>query len=84
MVAPLPCLCLAPNQSFNPNRITLHNYVVVCSIISCNHRNWETVDSNKVRPLVFWDAIATLTNTTKPTGPSSLGGFVVVEILSTN
>jgi hypothetical protein len=83
MVAPLPCLCLAPNQSFNPNRITLHNHVVVCSIISCNHRNWETVDSNKVRPLVFGDAIATLTtNTTKPTKLTRLGGFVCIENLS--
>ena len=87
MVAPLPRYCLAPNQSFNPNRITLHDYVVVCSIIPQNLQNlqFSDVDSNKIRPLEFGDAIATLTNNNKPTGPSfCLGGFVFVENLSTH
>ena len=87
MVAPFSYYCLAPNQSFNPNRITLHNHVVVCSIISCNHRNLHriTVDCSKFRPLTFpGDAIANITNNNKPTGPSCLGGFVVVENLSTH
>lgn len=55
MVAPLPRYCLAPNQSFNPNRITLHDYVVVCSIIPQNLQNLhrKIVDSNKSKPLVF-------------------------------
>ena len=88
MVAPLPRYCLAPNQSFNPNRITLHDYVVVCSIIPQNLQNlqFSDVDSNKIRPLEFGDAIATLSNNkTKPTGRSyCLGGFVVSENLSIN
>jgi hypothetical protein len=87
MVAPFSYYCLAPNQSFNPNRITLHNHVVVCSIISCNHRNPHriTVDCSKFRPQTLGDAIATLTNNkTKPTGRSCLGGFSFVENLSTH
>jgi hypothetical protein len=46
----------------------------------------NSVDSDKFRPLEFGDAIATLTNKTKPTGPSCrLGGFVVsTENLSTH
>ena len=47
----------------------------------------NSVDSNKFRPLVFGDAIATLSNNkTKPTGRSyCLGGFVVAtENLSTH
>jgi len=86
MVAPFSYYCLAPNQNFNPNRITLHNHVVVCSIISCNHRNLHRVyvDCSKVHPQTLGDAIATNTNNkTKPTGPSyCLGGFVVSENLS--
>ena len=88
MVAPLITPCLVPNQSFNPNRITLHNHVVVCSIISCDHRNLQlTGDSNESRRLpMFGDAIAIITNnTTKPTGRSCLGGFVIcIENLSTH
>ncbi|MEA5561428.1 hypothetical protein VB692_09525 [Planktothrix agardhii UHCC 0887] len=45
----------------------------------------NSVDSDKSRRLpMFGDAIATLNNTTKPTGPSCLGGFRFVENLLTN
>ena len=72
MVAPFPTF----SQAFS-----FHNPFI---IISQNlHR--KTVDSNKIRPLVFGDAIATLTNNNKPTGPSfCLGGFRFVENLLTN
>jgi len=51
-------------------------------IILSQNLHRKTVDSNKIRPLVFGDAIAANTNTTKPTGRSCLGGFVFVENLS--
>ena len=75
MVAPLTRYCLlAPNQKF-----PFHS-----TIISQNlHR--ITVDCSEFRPQTLGDAIANITNTTKPTGPSyCLGGFVVSENLSTH
>ena len=55
----------------------LNDYLTISYNLQNLHR--ESVDSDKVRPLeMFGDAIAIITtNTTKPTGPSYLGGFVV-------
>ena len=71
--------------SFLLDRIVeyLNNYLT----IAYNPQNLqrETVDCNKFRPLEFGDAIATLTNKTKPTELTRLGGFVIcIENLSTH
>ena len=71
MVAPLTHFCLV---------FSFHNLFIILS----HNLHRETVDCKNSRPLEFGDAIATLTNNNKPTGPSCLGGFVVSENLSIN
>ncbi|MCF3587556.1 hypothetical protein L2E67_21030 [Planktothrix agardhii 1803] len=67
--------CQAQSSGERGKTSKLYNHL----IISYNPQNLHR------KSVDFGDAIATLTtNTTKPTGPSSLGGFGFVKNLLTN